>query len=228
MIWDKFVDSDLGVVEIGDAGVDDFAEVVRRNVRRHADGDAAGAVDEQVRELRGQDRRLFQLAVIVLAKIDGVVVEIIEQEARDFGETGFRIALGGGRIAVDRAEIALAVDERHAHREVLREAHEGVVDREVAVRMVFAHHLADDARRLDVLLVPVEPKLIHRKENAAMHGLQAVAYVGQRAADDDAHRVVEIRALHLVRDVDRANVARLAASRFVVVASVGQSRFFLG
>ena len=34
-----------------DRGVDDLAEVVRRDVRRHADGDAARAVDEQVREL---------------------------------------------------------------------------------------------------------------------------------------------------------------------------------
>ena len=34
------------------------------------------------------------------------------------------------RIAVDRAEIALPVDQRHAHRERLRHAHHGVVDRQ--------------------------------------------------------------------------------------------------
>ena len=33
-----------------------------------------------------------------------------------------------------------------------------------------------------------------------MHRLEAVAHVGQRAADDHAHRVIEVRALHLVLD----------------------------
>ena len=52
----QLVDRDLGVVEVGDAGVDHLAQIVRRNVGRHADGDAARAVDQQVRELGRQDR----------------------------------------------------------------------------------------------------------------------------------------------------------------------------
>ena len=52
----QLVDGDLGVVEMGDAGVDDLAQIVRRNVGGHADGDAARAVDQQVRELGRQDR----------------------------------------------------------------------------------------------------------------------------------------------------------------------------
>src|SRR5438477_1848570 len=35
----------IRVVDQGDCGVDDFGEVVRRNLRRHADGDSVGAVD---------------------------------------------------------------------------------------------------------------------------------------------------------------------------------------
>ena len=194
----KLVDADLGIVEVGDAGVDDLAEVMRRDVRRHADRDAASTVDEQVRKFGGQNRRLLNGAVVVVAIVDRIVVEIVEQEARDLGETRFRVAFGRRRVAVDRAEVALPVDERHAHREILRETHERVVDREVAVRVILAHHLADDARRLDVLLIPIEPELVHREENAAVHGLQTVADIGQRARDDDAHRVVEVRLLHLV------------------------------
>ena len=188
----QLVDADFRIVEIGDAGVDDFAEVMRRNVRRHADGDAARTVDEQVRKFRREYRRLLQLAVVVVAKINCLFVEIVEQERRYLGETGFRVALRGRRIAIDRAEIALAIDERDAHRKILREAHQRIVDRQVAVRVILAHHLADDACRLDVLLVPVEPHLVHREQDAAMHGLQSVAHVGQSARDDDAHRVVEI------------------------------------
>ena len=55
---DEVVDAERGIVDQRHAGVDDFAEIVRRDVGRHADGDAAGAVDQQVREFRRQDRRL--------------------------------------------------------------------------------------------------------------------------------------------------------------------------
>ena len=77
------------------------------------------------------------------------------QRLRDLGQARFGVAHGGRRIAVHRAEIALPVDQRQAHGEILRHAHQGVVDRLVAVRVVFAHHVADDARRFDVGLVPV-------------------------------------------------------------------------
>jgi len=53
----------------------------------------------------------------------------------------------------------------------LRHAHQRVIDRLVAVRMVFAHHIAGDARRFAIGLVPVIAILVHRIENAAMHGL---------------------------------------------------------
>ncbi len=43
-----------------------------------------------------------------------------------------------------------------------------------------------------------------------MHRLQTVANVGQRAADDHAHGVIEVRPLHLVFDVDGDQVLRAA------------------
>ena len=46
---------DVRVVDEGDRRRDRLPQVVRRDVRRHADGDAARAVDEQVREARRQD-----------------------------------------------------------------------------------------------------------------------------------------------------------------------------
>ena len=71
-----------GIVDQRDAGVDDLAEIVRRNVGRHADRDAAGAVDQQVGKLRRQDRRLFFVVVVVRLKIDGVLVDVVEQRQR--------------------------------------------------------------------------------------------------------------------------------------------------
>ena len=72
---------------------------------------------------------------------------------RGLGQARFGVTHRRRRIAVDRTEIALAVDQRHAHREVLRHADHGVVDRLVAVRMILTDDVADDAGGLDVLLV---------------------------------------------------------------------------
>ena len=52
----------------------------------------------------------------------------------------------GRRIIVDRTEVPLAVDQRVPQREGLREADQRVVDRRVAVRVMVAHHVADDVR----------------------------------------------------------------------------------
>src|SRR5262245_11002783 len=52
------VDVDRRVVDHRDERVGDLAQVVRRDVRRHADRDSGGAVDEKVRETGRKDVRL--------------------------------------------------------------------------------------------------------------------------------------------------------------------------
>jgi hypothetical protein len=113
------------------------------------------------------------------------------------------------RVAVDAAEVALAVDERVAHREVLGEPDEGVVQGDVAVRVVLAHDLADDRGALAVRAGRAQPHLAHRVEDPAVDRLQAVADVRQRARHDHAHRVVEVAHPHLVLDADGADVAQV-------------------
>jgi len=69
------------------------------------------------------------------------------------------------------------------------------------MRVIFTDDVADDARALLVSLVVGVAELMHGPQNAPVHGLQPVANVRQRAADDYRHRIVEIRAPHLVFDV---------------------------
>ena len=45
----------VGLVQKQDGGFDDFLQVVRRDIRGHADGDAAGAVHQQIGHARRQD-----------------------------------------------------------------------------------------------------------------------------------------------------------------------------
>ncbi len=200
---DQLVDRAVGVAQHVQARVDRLAQVVRRDVRRHADRDAGRAVDEQVRQPRRQDERLLLGAVVVRAEVDRLAIEVREHLVRDLREADLGVAHRRGVVAVDRAEVALAVDQHVAQREVLRHPHDRVVDRGVAVRVVLADHVADDAGRLLVRPVPVVVELVHRVQHAPVHRLQSVAGVGQRAPDDHAHRVVEIRPAHLLFETDR-------------------------
>ena len=67
--------------------------------------------------------------VVVRLEVDRVLVDVGEQRVGDLGEPRLGVAHGRRRIAVHRAEVALPVDQRQAHREVLRHAHQRVVDR---------------------------------------------------------------------------------------------------
>ena len=200
---DQLLDRDVGLREQREARIDRLAEVVRGDVGRHPDRDSRGAVDEQVRQPRRQDGRLLLLAVVVRDEVDRLAIDVGEQLRGDAVEAALGVAHRRGVVAVDRPEVALAVDERVAHREVLRHPHQRVVDGGVAVRVVLAHHLADHAGALNVRPVPDGVRLLHREQDPAMHRLKAVAHVGERPADDHAHRVVEVRAPHLLFEAYR-------------------------
>jgi hypothetical protein len=192
----------LGVLQQVQAGVDDLVEVVRRDVGGHAHRDAGAAVDQQVGQPRRQHRGLLLGAVVVGREVDGFLVDVGQHLVRDLRQADLGVAHRRGVVAVDAAEVALAVDQHVAQLKVLRHAHDGVVHRRVAVRVVLADHVADDARALLVGPVPVVVQLVHREQHAPVHRLEAVARIGQGAADDHAHRVVEVRAPHLLFEAD--------------------------
>ena len=105
----------VGIVDQRDGGVDDFGQIVRRNFRRHADGDSVGAVDQKIRNARGKNVGLDFAAVVVGMEVDGLFVEIFEQRGGNLRELGFGVTIGRRRISVDRAEISLTKDQRIAH-----------------------------------------------------------------------------------------------------------------
>ena len=191
-----------------------LGRIVRRDVGRHADGDARRTIGEEVREGAGENHRLLPLAVIGRAEIDGVLVDAAQQKLGDRRHARLGVAHGRRVIAVDVAEIALPVDERIADGEFLREANERVVDRLVAMRMEIAHHLADDLGGFLVAAGRIEPHLAHRVEDAAVHRLQPVAHIRKRAVHDGGERVGEIALFERGPEVDRND---LTAARAVAV-----------
>ena len=87
----------IGLFDQRQRGIDHFAQVMRRDVGGHADRDAARAIDQHVREARGQDRGFAVFAVIVSPEIDGIFVDICQQERRGLVHADFGIAHRGRR-----------------------------------------------------------------------------------------------------------------------------------
>ena len=84
----------------------------------------------------------------------------------------------------------------------LRHPHQCVIDRAVAMGVIFTHDVADDAGTLPRRLAVVVTTFAHCIENAAVNRLQPIPHIGERARNDHAHRIIEIGALHLLFDGD--------------------------
>ena len=180
----------------------ELGDVVRRDRGRHADGDPLRAIGEQVRHGRGHDDRLLRVARVIVPPGDRILFDALHQEARDIGHAGFGVAVGGGVVAVDIAEIALPLDQRIARHEVLRQPHQRLVDRLVAMRVERAHHVADDLGAFLEGRTRVELEDVHAVEDAAVDGLQPVARVGERPTHDGRERIGEIALLERVAQID--------------------------
>ena len=183
-------------------GVDDLAQVVRGDVRGHADRDARAAVDEQVRERGGEDGGLRGGFVVVGDEINGVLAHVLHERRAQVGQAGLRVTHGGGRVALDAAEVALAVHEALAHDPRLGHVDHRGIDDGLAVGMVVARGVAADLGAFAVLAAREQREIVHRVEDAPLGGFEAVARVGQGAGDDDRHGVVQERFGHLFGHVD--------------------------
>jgi hypothetical protein len=188
-------------------GIDDLRHIMRRDAGCHADRNAVGAIGQEIGEQAGKDLRLLFLAIIGGAKVDRAFLKARHQVGGGLGQPRLGIAHGRGVIAVDIAEIALPVDQRRAEGKVLREADHRIIDRLVAMGVIFADHVADDARaflvsgrvarrvrrqHIGIRAARLQLQQAHRPEQPAMDRLQAVAQVRQRACRDRGQRIDEI------------------------------------
>ena len=133
----------IRVVDGVDDGVADLPEVVRGHLGGHSDGDSVRSVDQQVGELRRQDRRLLEGPVVVVHHVDGVLVQVRQQVAGHLRETRLGVTHGRGRVPVHGSEVTLPVHQGVPEREGLGHPDHGVVRRGVAVRMVLTEDLSD-------------------------------------------------------------------------------------
>ena len=176
-----------------------------RNVRGHANRNTCRTINKQVREASRQNRGFGERLVVVGLEINRLFVEVAQQLHGRLVEACLGVTHGCSAVTIDRAEVAVAVNQRNAHVERLGQAHHGVVDSCVAMRVVLADDVADRTGGLHMRTVGRVTRLVHGIEDAAVNRLQAVAHVGKSARHDDAHRVLEERRLHLFAQVGGAH-----------------------
>ena len=165
----------------------------------HADGNALSAVDQKIRHPDRQDLRLALGLIVVGDKTDRLVQIPQVDILRELLELRLGVTHGRGAIALDGAEVSVAVHQRHAPLEGLAHDHQRLINRRIAVGVIFTHGIADNAGGLSVGLVVGKAQLAHVVEHAPLHRLQAVPGVRDGAGRDDAHGVIEIAFLHLLR-----------------------------
>ena len=116
----------------------------------------------------------------------------------DLCKPDFGVTHGRRVVAVDRAEIALAVHQHMAHGKILGHADDGVINRLVTVGVVFADNVTHNTCRLLVGSVPVIVELMHGEQHTPVHRLESVAGIGQGTPNNHAHGVIEVASPHFL------------------------------
>ncbi|MNI21319.1 hypothetical protein D3C73_748370 [compost metagenome] len=174
---DEFIDRAGRIAQAIQAAVDHFLQVVRRNIGGHAHGNTRTAVDQQVGQARRQQQRFLFATVVVGAEVHRFLVDVGQQFVGDLRQADFGVTHRRGVVAVDGAEVALAVDKHIAHGEILRHADNGVINRLVTMGVVLTDNVPDDTRRLLVSAVPVVVQFMHRVEHAPVDGFEPVPHI---------------------------------------------------
>ena len=120
---------------------------------------------------------------------DRFLLDVAQQCIGKGGQAHFGVAVRRGRVAVNRAEVALPLDQRVAHGEVLCQPHGGVVDRAITVGVVITEDIPDDLGRLHRRAAGQVAPEVHAVEDAPLHRLEAVASIRQRPVGDDREAV---------------------------------------
>ena len=134
--------------------------------------------------------------------IDRFLVDVFQHLEGYFRHAGFGVTHSRSTIAIDRTEVTLPIDQRVAQRPRLCHTHQRTINRRVAVRVVFTHHLAHNTGRFVIRFVGHSTQLVHAKQYTTMNRLETVAHIGQRTRNNDRHRVIDVRLLHLFVNVN--------------------------
>ena len=194
--------ADFRVGNQGQHAVDQFGQVVGRDVGGHTHRNASRAVQQELGDARRHHRGLLLGTVKVVGKVDRFGLDVFQQGVGGQRlQPGFGVPHGRRWVVVHRAEVAMPVDQGHAHRKVLGHPHQGVVNGRIPVGVVLTQHLTHHPGAFPIGPIAGKTQLVHRVEDAAMHGFEAIAGIGEGPSHNHAHRILQVGARHLVAEV---------------------------
>ena len=170
-------------------------------------GNAAGTVHQNERQTGWQLSWLFGGTIVVRNKVNCPLVNFIQQQSGDFGETRFCITHGRSTIAITAAKVALTINQRIALAEVLRHAHQCVVGRLVAMGVKPAQHIAHHTGTFNRLGTggtrEAQAHAGHGIQDASLNRFLAIAHIWQCATFDHAECVFKVSALRIGGQIQR-------------------------
>ena len=98
----EFFVSQIGVFQQGDGAFDHLAQIVRRNIGGHPDGNASGSIEQNIGQARRQGDGLLHRAIKVVLPLDRALAQLAEQRFAIGRQLGFGIAHGGKRFGIIR------------------------------------------------------------------------------------------------------------------------------
>ena len=142
-----------------------------RSAGRHSYRNSFRSVDQEVGDLDGEHLGFLLVLIEVGHKIHDIFIQIRKKSLfRDLLETRLSITHRRGAVALYVAEISVTVDQRDLFFEILCHDDQRVIDRTVAVGMIFTHRIADDSRALSEGSVRPDPELMHVIKSSSLHG----------------------------------------------------------
>ena len=151
--------------------VNDFAQIVRRNIGCHTNSNTNRTVYQNIRETGGEDCRLLQTIVIVGNEGNGFLVDIREHFQCNLRHPRFCITISSRRIAVHGTKVTLAVYQDIPHGKGLRQTYQRVINRCVTMGVIATQYRAYRVGTLMVRLVRCQSLFKHGVKNTAVNRL---------------------------------------------------------
>ena len=190
-VFHQVVHRALGVIHTVDGSVNYLTQVVRRNIGCHTNRNTHRAVYQQIGETGREYRRLLQTVIEVGHHRNDVLIKIAHHFIGNLIKTRFGITVCSCAVTVNRTKVSVSLNQRIAHREVLRHTNHCAVNSRVTVRVIATEYVTNGGCRLAEGLGMYQTILVHCIKNTASTGLHAVAHVGECARHNNRHRVFD-------------------------------------
>ncbi len=181
--------------------IDDFSEIMRRDIRCHTDGDTDGTHEQKIWNTSGENRRLSFRCIIVWSKINSFFFDISEHLIGDFTHTSLSITHGRCAISIDGSKVSLTIDQRVSESPRLSETYHCLIHRAITVWMVFTEHISDNFCRFTIFGTRMEREIMHCIKDSSMYRLQSVTDIGQCTRDNHWHGIIDITVLHFKTNI---------------------------